>query len=83
MEKKWKGEGVRFMALSGGKKRGLVPCALEREEGLGADSGRSRRRWAAVRETGEFWEADRWACVYSTMRSGPLTCMPWPQCHAV
>jgi hypothetical protein len=43
------------MVLSGGKKRGPVPHTLERGEGLGASSGRSRRRRAAIGKTGEFW----------------------------
>jgi hypothetical protein len=43
------------MVLSGVKKRGPVPHTLERGEGLGASSGRSRRRRATVGKTGEFW----------------------------
>jgi hypothetical protein len=35
------------------KRRGSVPHALERREGLGAGSGWSRRRRAAIGETGE------------------------------
>jgi hypothetical protein len=76
VEKKCKGEGVRFTAPSGGKKRGLVPSTLEGGEGLSGDSGRSQRRQATVRETRELWGADRWACGYSTMRRRPLTYEP-------